>query len=137
MKSCTKCHQTKPLEEFYRMARMADARFNKCKECTKSDARSYYAKNKKARAAYDRSRNKKPDRRKRRAESARRYYDRNHAKSICRTKTKRAIKSGRLVRQPCETCGKLRRGRTWVKASAPNGYVVFLGTCPACALKGG
>ena len=53
------------------------------------------------------------------------------------TDAKRLAFESMRVAVTCETCGKLRRGRTWVKASAPNGYVVFLGTCPACASKGG
>src|SRR3990167_7091862 len=34
MKTCTKCHKSKPTEEFYRHANMKDGRRPNCKACT-------------------------------------------------------------------------------------------------------
>lgn len=43
MKTCTKCHQSKPLDEFYEIkasktARTSDGRFAECKQCNRARA---------------------------------------------------------------------------------------------------
>lgn len=42
VKTCFKCNQTKPLDEFYKHIRMRDGHLNKCKECTKLESKSNY-----------------------------------------------------------------------------------------------
>jgi hypothetical protein len=40
LKKCFKCGKEKPLYEFYKHKHMADGHLNKCKSCTKSEARA-------------------------------------------------------------------------------------------------
>lgn len=45
MKTCKRCGESKPLEEFHRHKLTKDGRFNICKACAKLKAREYYAAN--------------------------------------------------------------------------------------------
>lgn len=45
MKTCKKCGQTKPLDDFHRESKAHDGRTFYCKECNKKKARDWYANN--------------------------------------------------------------------------------------------
>lgn len=62
MKECFKCHKTKYLDDFYKHPRMADGHLNKCKECTKQDIKKSVFRNREYYAAYDKARNRTPER---------------------------------------------------------------------------
>ena len=56
MKVCRKCHETKPLDGFYRNSRSKDGRQGACKVCDRASASKWYASNRDlaraSRAAY-------------------------------------------------------------------------------------
>lgn len=61
-KKCFKCGKVKPLSEFYTQSRMADGHLNKCKECTKKDARENYLRDIEATREKERKRNNSKER---------------------------------------------------------------------------
>lgn len=117
-KTCFKCHETKPLTEFYRHPAMGDGHLGKCKACTKADVilnrlskLSYYRQ-------YDRQRASAPHR-----VIARQEYQQTPAYNIAARKAKAAWdkanphkkkaattvnnrkKRGKIDALPCWTCG--------------------------------
>ena len=120
MKKCFRCETVKRAGEFYKHAKMADGRLNKCKDCTKADVRKNVEKNPEKRAEYERERYQRPERKAASAESARKFHKRNPGKAVeyqrtararapeknkARAAVSRAMRSGKLVREPCESCG--------------------------------
>lgn len=107
-KRCFKCSEVKPLGEFYVHPQMGDGRLNKCKACTKRDVAENYRKNIAHYVVYERERFTKAERK----EAVRRYQatrrDRDPAKAATRAATSNAIRTGKLVRKPCEVCGEAK-----------------------------
>ena len=105
MKRCFKCGDEKPFAEFYRHPKMADGYLGKCKICTREDV----AKNYRARIThyveYERNRAQSPQRKEMALEYQRRRRHRDPIKNAARRATYNAIRDGRLIRKPCESCG--------------------------------
>lgn len=109
MKTCFKCSETKPLDEFYAHPMMGDGHLNKCKDCTKADVRA----NREARIeyyrAYDRQRAKQPHRLEERDIYARSYRktrpEGSPLKRAARVAVGNAVRDGKLIKPPeCEVC---------------------------------
>jgi hypothetical protein len=118
VKTCFKCGAEKPLTEFYVHPAMGDGRLNKCKVCTRADVRRNYANNIAHYQAYERNRAMAPHRVATRAAyadtpSGKMALARARAKYIAENPDKRAshiavgnaVRSGKLIKQPCEICG--------------------------------
>ena len=105
-KQCFKCREVRPLSEFYRHPAMADGLLGKCKDCTKKDVTENRGKNIDRIRAYDRERAKNPERAKQAAIISSRW--RRSDKRICaaHNAATRAVRSGAIVRGPCERCGR-------------------------------
>ena len=99
-KTCFKCHNEKPLSEFYKHSQMKDGHVNKCKECNKLDVSEYRIKNIDSIRAYDRSRGNRHS-----PEYIREYNKKYPMKYKAKNMINNAIRDGKLFREPCEECG--------------------------------
>ena len=106
MKTCFKCKRKLPISEFYRHPRMGDGHLGKCKDCTKADSQGHYWKDPSARSEYEKVRYNFPERKEKAREYQRKKRAANPAKYHVHCLVSRALKSGKLTKQPCEVCGK-------------------------------
>lgn len=104
-KMCFKCKETKSLIEFYKHPGMADGHLNKCKGCAKKDVAEHRANNLEKVRAYDRERGKRPERIAAAAVVSKRWHAEDKRRMACHNAVTRAVRSGKLVRKPCERCG--------------------------------
>ena len=86
---------------------MADGHLGKCKECTRADVSANRAKRIDKYRAYDVARAKTPKRQKLAMRVMREYRRGNPERYTANTAVNNAIRDGRLVKQPCEVCGRL------------------------------
>lgn len=122
-KKCFKCNEIKPISHYYKHSQMADGHLNKCKECTKADTLNNRNDNLEYYQEYDRKRANLPKRRRLRKEIAKRWRadpelrkrtcelkkawsDKNVLKRAAHIWTCNAIRDGRIIKKPCEVCGK-------------------------------
>ncbi len=120
MKTCFKCNEEKPLNDFYKHKAMGDGHLNKCKECNKKDTQENRLKNLDYYLEYDRSRANNPDRVEARQsysnteqgkeahKRAKRKWELNNSKKRqVINQVNNAIKKGNLMKQKmCSECGK-------------------------------
>ena len=104
-KTCFKCGATKERSEFYRHKMMGDGFLGKCKECTKKDVRQRYVDARDKVRAYDAERKKRPERKAQKIKYAKMRALRHPEKAKANQMVGKAIKSGKLIRLPCEKCG--------------------------------
>ena len=104
-KACFKCNVVKPLSEFYKHSQMADGHLNKCKDCAKNDVRTHRAQNLDKVRQYDRERGKRPERIKAGVEITRIWRAEDKRRQKAHNMVRNAVKTGKLVRQPCCRCG--------------------------------
>lgn len=107
-KKCFKCKTVKPLTEFYTHSKMADGHLNKCKECTKNDVAQHRSENIEKIRAYDRERGKHPERAKAAAQISSAWRKADIRRGRAHRAVTNAVRSGKLVRQPCERCGEIK-----------------------------
>ena len=105
MKPCIRCGVMKPIEQFYKHRAMSDGHLNKCIPCCRSDA----VKNRHRRLEYfrqyDRDRFQTIRRQQTVRASALKHRAAHPEKYAARVAVSNALRSGRLVRMPCEVCG--------------------------------
>jgi ribosomal protein S27AE len=105
-KECFKCKTVQPLTEFYKHQAMADGHLNKCKTCTKNDVATHRLQNIEKIRAYDRRRAKLPKRAKAAQEISAAWRQADKRRMKAHNAVARALKAGKLVRQPCIRCGE-------------------------------
>lgn len=105
LKTCIKCGLTKPLEEFYIDKRNGDKRRGACKMCVKAQVRANYRGKKAYFQEYDRRRNSDPHRKEASAKRYRKLREAHPEKVKAYDAVHRAVKSGVLIKGPCEICG--------------------------------
>jgi len=101
LKTCFKCKEEKPVDNFYRHPQMADGRVNKCKDCNKKDVRENRAKKVDYYRKYDRKRGSRQDKSYRDS-----YKERFPEKYKAHYLLTNAVRDGRLKKGVCEKCGR-------------------------------
>lgn len=107
MKSCFKCHISKPIDQFYKHPKMKDGHLNKCKECTRRDTHQNYEENREAHSSYDKLRQRRVDRRQKKQGYLRRHRLIYPERDKARQAVARALRFGRLRKEPCLICGTI------------------------------
>ncbi len=100
MKTCIKCGLYLPLSGFYRAAHMKDGHTNKCRDCSKADARQWRRDNAQRARAYDKARPTRAT-----AEGRKRYREANRERYKAHNAVSNAVRDGRLDKAPCVICG--------------------------------
>jgi len=100
MKKCFKCDEIKPMDGFYKHKSMPDGHLNKCKECTKLDARKNRVGNIEYYREYDRKRGNRQSK-----SYLDDYRNRYQRKYKAHNMVNNAIRDGKLFSEPCSECG--------------------------------
>jgi len=106
MKECYRCKKMKTMDDFYTHKAMGDGYLGKCKKCCRFEASNNYSVNRDYFRAYDIRRNKDPERIKSRRLQSRIYYLKNPERTLVHRITSNGIRDGKIIRKPCQVCGK-------------------------------
>jgi len=133
IKKCFKCKIDKDISDFYKHSQMKDGHLNKCKECTKADAKKTRNNDIEHYREYDRKRSHTTERIKarkfsgngkiglycvipkdhkaysREASSNENWRKRNPRKSRAHGIVAYKLKTGEIHKRPCEVCGSEER----------------------------
>lgn len=107
-KTCFKCGEYKPIEQFYRHPQMADGHLNKCIECTKKDVSEHRGENLEKVRQYDKERSKLPARKALAASVTKAWRQEDRRRTAAHNAVAKAIKSGALIQQSCSRCGSVK-----------------------------
>jgi hypothetical protein len=111
-KTCSRCGRAKPTDQFYKGSR------RRCKDCVKDNTRAYRWRNSDKCRAWDRERGKRPERRARM-----KGWKPPPEKDAAHRAVKRALRSGALLRLPCETCGNPKTDAHHHRGYAPEHWL--------------
>ena len=159
LKCCIKCKETKELSEFYKRKDSSDGRGNDCKVCNKQKVKNWANANKAHRSEYGKVyREKNADKAKARskiwrevnkdrhtescktwkkanpvrvAEMQREYRAAHPLKVKARSAISTAIRSGKLIPQPCVECGKVKTEGHHI-SYAPKHRLDVVWLCKSC-----
>jgi len=106
-KTCNKCGHSGPPDDFHRDKRTADGRTQTCKKCNCERARR--ARNLRIEywRSHDRERSKTPRRKQQNKMALLRKRSYNPARAKAHWTVANALRSGTLIKSPCEVCGSL------------------------------
>jgi hypothetical protein len=107
-KTCKECLQEKPLSEFYKYSTGSRCAFSKCKECTKKAVRENRANKKDYYIKYDRMRQQTRERKNKKADYLIKHRAKHPEKNKARARVCRALREGKLTKEPCEICGCIK-----------------------------
>jgi hypothetical protein len=105
MATCIQCAVDKPSTEFYAHPQMKAGHVNVCKECHKYRMYVRSRTNPKVQE-YDRERAKTPQRRAKFAEYEKRWRSANPNAYRAHYALTNAVRDGRIIKLPCEFCGR-------------------------------
>ena len=108
MKQCRGCLKSKPVDDFYTHPKMGDGRLNFCKDCVKDRIRIHRRENDHVREAERRRYASDPKVKTRVARTSSAWRRRHPERVAAHNAVARAVRSGLLVKKPCEECGDIR-----------------------------